>query len=755
MLIYYILGSPSAELCKKMKGCVNEDRGQVEDINRAVYATAAAAIKHNNLTAEAIAYASGLRSSPSELLIKVWRASQKMRSYFELADVRGVQVEANESMGGMPPSLSLARTASHSALIVDSKHDDDDMPPPSEMPSLIRVPSLYSGAGRDAIREASQQVVDRCRFLISIEPDVPSHAEEEDAPADSKKKKNGWKILAKLSSAQEKTAALMKSQSGDGSRFAAVVDAAQIQNKVKEMITYRRIAARKKSGKATITERVLSFIQSNVAVTQLEQIRALRSARSKQRAQGLDIISQMISAHPSTLTMIGILACVPLSLRNSLNPESPSTLVQMTASIEGCSPADYSSVASSFNGYIDACVEYMVSSFHKFVANKQVVDKTVVLSCLKGLAFDYDPQSSSILERTSILDAVKLLVRSEDADINRTAWSLFELMLLRCSGTRSDSDAPNAFSNQLVSFLVAELEAQSKACVQDVTEEPPKLKSAPVVLCRSIKSVEPGSLGFVAPHVPIGLKHTTSLWLRRKVGTHEEMIRNNKAEVGMLVKTGPDFDFSSASETRDEFLSMLGTIVDVSGDGKKVTVVWKEKGPRKTYNFGFSVDDEPKYEVSLCDRSIMGTIFSKGMQSLLKLERKSLPWSSFGLELHADASVRFRSNYSENATYFAAGTICIPADEWTHVAVVQNEKSTRIYVNGEFDAEDEVSSDMLYPDAVIPNIHVVESKHPYLDNSDEYTVVEVPGATSYTITFDPLSRTESNYDYLVFYHDDR
>jgi hypothetical protein len=738
-----------------MKSYVTEDRGQVDDINRVVYATAAAAIKHNNLTAEAIAFASGLRSAPSELLVKVWRASQKMRSYFELADVRGVQVEAIESMGGMPPSLSLVRASSHTALMVDPKHDDDDMPPPTEMPSLIRVPSLYSGAGRDAIREASQQVVERCKFLICIELDVPSHNEDESSPVDSKKKKGGWKMLAKLTNAQEKTATMLKSQSGDGSRFAAVVDAAQIQNKVKEMITYRRVAARKKSGKATITERVLSFVQSNVSVAQLEQIRSLRSLRSKQRSQGLDLVRSMISAGPTPQCLVGIVSCVPKSLRDALSPESPSTLIQLTASIEGCSPADYSSVAYSFHGYVDACVDCMISSFHKFAANKHLFDKAVVLSCFRGLAFDYDTQSSSILERTSILDSVKLLVRSEDADINQTAWSLFELMLLRCSGVRADSDAPNAFSNQLVSFLVAELESQSKASTQDVCDEPPKLKTAPVVLTKSIKRIEPGTVGLVAPHIPVGLKHTMSLWVRRKAGAFEDSIKSGTPQVGMAVKAGPDFDYNSVSETRDEMLSMLGTIVEVSSDRKKVTVVWKEKGPRKTYNFGFVVDDVPKFEVSLCDRSIGGTIYSKGMMSLLKPERMSLPWSSFGLELYPDSALRFRANYSEMSTYFAAGSKAIPADEWTHVAVVQNEKSTRIYVNGELDVEDEIANDMLYADAVIPNIHVVESKHPYADNTDEYTVVEVPGATSYSITFDALSRTEANYDYIVFYQDDR
>ena len=49
---------------------------------------------------------------------------------------------------------------------------------------------------------------------------------------------------------------------------------------------------------------------------------------------------------------------------------------------------------------------------------------------------------------------------------------------------------------------------------------------------------------------------------------------------------------------------------------------------------------------------------------------------------------------------------------------------------------------------------VIESPHPYRDNADDYTVIEVPRAVSYEITFDPRSATESGYDYVIFYKDD-
>lgn len=49
---------------------------------------------------------------------------------------------------------------------------------------------------------------------------------------------------------------------------------------------------------------------------------------------------------------------------------------------------------------------------------------------------------------------------------------------------------------------------------------------------------------------------------------------------------------------------------------------------------------------------------------------------------------------------------------------------------------------------------ILESDHPYKHNSDDYTIIYVPNAVSYSISFDPQTATESIYDYVKFYHDD-
>ena len=45
---------------------------------------------------------------------------------------------------------------------------------------------------------------------------------------------------------------------------------------------------------------------------------------------------------------------------------------------------------------------------------------------------------------------------------------------------------------------------------------------------------------------------------------------------------------------------------------------------------------------------------------------------------------------------------------------------------------------------------IVESAHPYADNSNSTWDLSFPGADDVAVAFDSLSRTETNYDYVFF-----
>ena len=48
---------------------------------------------------------------------------------------------------------------------------------------------------------------------------------------------------------------------------------------------------------------------------------------------------------------------------------------------------------------------------------------------------------------------------------------------------------------------------------------------------------------------------------------------------------------------------------------------------------------------------------------------------------------------------------------------------------------------------------IIESRHNYRDDQDEYKEISISGASAYSITFDNRSRTERGYDYVRFYKD--
>ena len=195
-------------------------------------------------------------------------------------------------------------------------------------------------------------------------------------------------------------------------------------------------------------------------------------------------------------------------------------------------------------------------------------------------------------------------------------------------------------------------------------------------------------------------------------------------------------------------------------------------------------------QIVRADKSVGGSIYGKGAPALMAAEneeeRKLLPpWSIFGLQMLPDASLNFFASCGKGAKLINNRTASpIPPDTWVHVAVVQDGLKSLIYVNGEVAAEATMSATMLSPGKAAAGtiievqwsrvasflpllalislyqcclIHIcyllLQSTHPYADNMDNYETVSIPGALSLTVSFDPLSSTELNCDYIRFYKD--
>lgn len=725
------------EFCQVMKRIVLEDRGQMEDINRAVHATAAVLIKFNGLAAEAHALCSGSRSAPSDTLIKVWKSSQKMRHYFDLSDLKAVQ--SVDTLLHPPP-----------VPIIPSVGDDDDLPPAI---GLTRGPSLYSGAGEDTKRNASDCVVARCQFLLRIDDsvsDTDSSANEISNPSAGKKM---WRLLSKNTS---KIVPKLQRDMSVENKWHNVVGAAQFANQLKELISYRRMAAQRKGGSASITERVLSFVQSNASVTQLEEVRTLRDNRAMLRASGLKLVNNLIGSNASPFCVSLLVSSVQRAFRSAQSPERPLTKAHYLNGIEGSSPAVCGEVVGHFSNFIRGCTAYISSAYDKFLHEKDdsSTEREVIISCLKSLSFDYDMTTHNILLKAGIVSMIGILTKSLDEGIRGRAWDLYELLLLRCCGISSSKDLPDEpsdFTANVLSFIISELDKATAPLQLPASHG--DLPFFPVTICGSeIREITPDSLGFSFPHVRMGVENSVCLWIRRQSGENEAVLSSRAAAVPqMRVIRGPDFD-QKLQEDGDGVFNK-GTITKVERGGM-VAVQWDGAKGTKTYKYGAEVEGNKIYEVSLIDESVGGHIYSKGAPAVFE-DGENVKWSSFGLSMLPDARLCFVAANGEKNWFTHASKARVPAGEWTFVTVVQDNFRHLIYLNGEIDSEATLPSSLVFPDENAKEIHVVESSHPYPDNSDTYTVVDIPQCFGYTITFDDKSRTELNYDFITFYKDDR
>jgi hypothetical protein len=187
--------------------------------------------------------------------------------------------------------------------------------------------------------------------------------------------------------------------------------------------------------------------------------------------------------------------------------------------------------------------------------------------------------------------------------------------------------------------------------------------------------------------------------------------------------------------------------------GTDVSVRW-DNGKTSTQKFGFEENGEKRYEVYLVEEGKGGALYVKGAVGVLEDAQLETPWSFFGLELLDDATLLFSAISGEDMWFRLSGNKRIYGNKWTHICYVQDKSKCRIYIDGCLDVEGVLDGHMLHPGSGSKTSQIIESPHPYNHNMDTYWVVEVEGATSYTVTFDPQTKTERNYDYVRIYKDD-
>ncbi|CAM9280265.1 unnamed protein product, partial [Ectocarpus sp. 13 AM-2016] len=400
---------------------------------------------------------------------------------------------------------------------------------------------------------------------------------------------------------------------------------------------------------------------------------------------------------------------------------------------------------------------------------------------------------------------------AREESVRKAAWCLFEVLLPRCVGLEGQGletrlEEPTSFSHrhvpaELLAVLIRQvgrascnvqrsnaslaidddLFSNQTSFVRPVVDVPTTReggedsdgkasatatslpRETPLLLCgMRLRRDEPGR---AAAHRDLSVRHSMSMWLRRDACPMDAKpgAWYSPPKVGDTVARGPKWPRGDMS---DGVPGGLGTVTELTKSNMTARVEWDITGFNGTYKMGSmaefpqnaeddtapaSVDDLLVWEVIKVDPSVGGSVVMKGGVNNLTNDERDEPWSQFGLSLLGNATLMYYATAEENQLFSVHSRTMLQPDVWTHVAVVQAKNRCRIYVDGEEDGEASLPQHMLTPGGMVKD--VLESQHPYANNVDKMWDVRVEGALSYTISFDIMTKTERNHDYVRFLKD--
>jgi hypothetical protein len=712
-------GSLAAKFVQVMKKQVLEDQGSIEAINRAVYSTCAAILKHNHLTAEALAIAKGTRVAEiSPLLIKAWKSGQKMRNYFDLADM----ISSTSNTGN------------------------------------TKRRSLYAGSTEETVQKVSEEIVTLSRFLLlSADHEEEEVAKESDegvsTPISSARKK--WDLISKIDILRRQTSQSSDVHTDQREKWQNLVTEVVSSDQLNTVLAHRRRIAQRNESKneLTTTEKILKFLQSGVNVNELKEINRLRNNRAKRRILGLDILSLLLQVeNPSPFVSEWTAASFYSSLSAAKSTEFSDSNARFhyMKGMEGCSSAEAMQLTHAYARYLTNTVTVISHQF-KIFSNPETstIEKAFwlksITACLKSCALDFDVHDHFILSKSGLLSVLKKTLYSSNSELVAVSENLVEVLAGKNVHIHDEvNESTSTFSRELAELIRNRLENHTAAICQSkqFTPEADVVSSKSYLLSKDGIELKKHMLGFSCRHFPTTLNHAVSFYVYRP---HSQVLDGNNTLVpGARVIRGPDW---KADINDDGGLGNFGIVDDIYDDGT-VGVTWELKSALQKYRYDTK---ENIYEVVLADESVGGLLFMKGAPGLVRKskdnEDKDASWSYYGLQLLPDGHVCSFIASGGKTPHYTRSEFIAP-EQWVHVSLQQSLLNHTISVNDKLTTV--TLPDTLSKPGNYKPVKIIESPHPYLDSQDQYTIIQFDGAVKLTIRFDPMSATEANYDYVQF-----
>lgn len=513
------VGTLADAFANRMKAVVQEDQGTIGTINRAVYGCCAVLIKYRNLASEATALAKGLRKEPSSTLIKAWKYGQKMRSYFDLQDLR----KAISSIGAMPSPESTEHIPT--PRTPSSVGDSAGSSASSGRANANSKASLtiYSGADLMVLEAASRSVVERVKFLLrstlSTSNSGFDQVMETDAEQTPEKDNvsplkeldvlvgtgNKWKLSTKLIQMQRQVS---DETQNAAEVWQALVTEAMVADKLRNMLEHRRRFAEKsqKKGVLSLTEKVLKFIQSDIEIHKLEELNSLRNKRAIYRAKGMDVFASIFKTISVPFeTVIATNSYISVIQRISSRENTDSSHIanrnyHYMTGVDGCSLAQASLLSQKYSVVLTALVKLMVMSNDKFQeSSKQclqlvgqnghdLVTTDVVtkkkemesyerdtIAVIRACSMDYDTVDHAIIAESGLFEAISTLLSSDSKRISTVVESLLEILVARClivDGGKNDTLVENTdLSSKIIALLSERVQSDTRLLIGEISAE--------------------------------------------------------------------------------------------------------------------------------------------------------------------------------------------------------------------------------------------------------------------------------------------
>ncbi|OWZ23507.1 HECT E3 ubiquitin ligase [Phytophthora megakarya] len=697
-----------------------------QSVNSAVRAVAAAILHHNMWGMDAYAFTQNLRDDISEQLLRGWKNAQKMRDWFHLGDAAD---------GGIHSQVPSRRRSGR----------------------LRRQPSAYKGLSDESLAILCDNVIKRARFLLEITP--VSFAYVTGA-------KRRWGLLAKYGHA------IGKQSSSDTQldKWYNLLDELQAATELRSLFQYRRLSSeRLKLGQAkSVTEQVLEFIQSDVDIEEVRKVIEVRNRRAVCRALGIELFIQSLNDCPSVRlrgilleSFTSTLKCFTISSSptnvsgaNSITPTA--TLdsfprLHFDALLSGCDESLRQRISESFGACLAIFTKLLTST------TDDGTHSGLITGILRCCAMDYDLEDSYLLQESRILAEILRLLSSDSIPTRNAAQSLLGVLLTRFIAGRvgsnpeeddrdddkhiaNDAHDVSVFQRQLFSAVGHQLDgivAAVKASLNSANSSDSR-KSSPQYLPEN-------SPGFTSPCLQrnaVTWNHSIMLWVYSSSRGPLYALK-----LGDEVRRGPNWSDGDESENSE---MEVGTVISIPTP-TKVNVRWNSSGLTSQCEF------DPKndiFDVVLVDEGVGGTIFFKGNKSMIKDTVAAKPWSHFGLFLTDKRMLVYKIACGSDKESVFETDYELDADQWSHVAIVQDEDILRVYINGSMVSQHLLESFLIMNANVNPTESaIIESAHPLEDSIDEYCPVHIPGAVKIRLTFDTLCDIDGSTGFVRFYKD--